>query len=92
MYLSYPVNYIQGSVTPKLRQILQFVAGTGIVLFITHQVSAYLLANANKSEILSIQEKGKLPWRRGLVVSSPPATKQIVAMGREIESRQGTGW
>jgi hypothetical protein len=27
-------------------------------------------------------------WRRGLVVTSPPSTG---AMGREIESRQGTG-
>jgi hypothetical protein len=26
--------------------------------------------------------------RRGLVVTSPPATKEIGAMGREIESRQ----
>jgi hypothetical protein len=30
-----------------------------------------------------------MPWRRGLVVSSPPATEEIGAMGREIESRQG---
>jgi hypothetical protein len=28
------------------------------------------------------------PWRRGLVVSSPPATEETGAMGREIESRQ----
>jgi hypothetical protein len=33
-----------------------------------------------------------MPWRRGLVVSSRPATEQIGAMGREIESRQGKGW
>jgi hypothetical protein len=31
-----------------------------------------------------------LPWRSGLVVSSPPATEETGAMGREIESRQGT--
>jgi hypothetical protein len=31
------------------------------------------------------------PWRRGLVVSSPPATEETGAMGREIESRQGKG-
>jgi hypothetical protein len=30
--------------------------------------------------------------RRGLVVSSPPATEVTRAMGREIESRQGIGW
>jgi hypothetical protein len=29
-----------------------------------------------------------LPWRRGLVVSSPPATEEIGALGREIESCQ----
>jgi hypothetical protein len=33
-----------------------------------------------------------LAWRRGLVVSSPPATEETGAMGREIESRQGIGW
>jgi hypothetical protein len=33
-----------------------------------------------------------MPWRRGLVVSSPPATEETGAMGREIESRQGIGW
>jgi hypothetical protein len=27
-------------------------------------------------------------WESGLVVSSPPATKEIGAMGREIKSRQ----
>jgi hypothetical protein len=32
------------------------------------------------------------PWRRGLVVLSPPATYESGAMGREIESRQGIGW
>jgi hypothetical protein len=31
-------------------------------------------------------------WRRGLVVSSPPAIEEIGAMGREFESRQGMGW
>jgi hypothetical protein len=30
-------------------------------------------------------------WRRGLVISSPPSTEDIGAMGREIESRQGIG-
>jgi hypothetical protein len=34
----------------------------------------------------------KMLWRRGLVVTSPPATEEIGAMGREIESRQGIGW
>jgi hypothetical protein len=29
------------------------------------------------------------PWRRGLVVLSPPAE---LPMGRGIESRKGTGW
>jgi hypothetical protein len=29
------------------------------------------------------------PWRRGLVVSSPPATEETGAMGREIESHLG---
>jgi hypothetical protein len=29
---------------------------------------------------------------RGLVVSSPHASEEIGAMGREIESRQGIGW
>jgi hypothetical protein len=27
-----------------------------------------------------------------LVVSSPPATEETVAMGHEIEARQGLGW
>jgi hypothetical protein len=31
------------------------------------------------------------PWRRGLVVSSPPATEET-ATDREIESHQGIGW
>jgi hypothetical protein len=31
-----------------------------------------------------------MPWLHGLVVlSSPPATEETGAMGREIESRQG---
>jgi hypothetical protein len=33
-----------------------------------------------------------MPWRRGLVVSSPPATKETGAMGLEIESRVYIGW
>jgi hypothetical protein len=33
-----------------------------------------------------------MPWRRDLVVSSPPATEESGAMGLEIESRQGIGW
>jgi hypothetical protein len=32
------------------------------------------------------------PWQRGLVVSSLPATKEVGAMGRVIEFRQGIGW
>jgi hypothetical protein len=32
------------------------------------------------------------PWRRGLVVSFPPATEETLTMGLEIESRQGKGW
>jgi hypothetical protein len=28
-----------------------------------------------------------MPWRRGLAVSSPPATEEIGDTGREIESR-----
>jgi hypothetical protein len=35
--------------------------------------------------------KELLPFRRGLVVSSPPATDETGAMGREIESGQGIG-
>jgi hypothetical protein len=31
-------------------------------------------------------------WRCGLVVSSPPATEETGARGREIESRQSSGW
>jgi hypothetical protein len=31
-------------------------------------------------------------WRRGLVATSPPATEEIGDVGREIESRQGTGY
>jgi hypothetical protein len=30
-----------------------------------------------------------VPWRRGLLVLSPPATEESEAMGRDIESRQG---
>jgi hypothetical protein len=33
----------------------------------------------------------RVPWRRYLLVSSPPATEENEAMGREIESRQGIG-
>jgi hypothetical protein len=29
--------------------------------------------------------------RRGLMLTSPPATEEIGAMGREIKSRQGVG-
>jgi hypothetical protein len=32
-----------------------------------------------------------MPWRRGPAESSPPATKETGAMGREIKSRQGLG-
>jgi hypothetical protein len=32
------------------------------------------------------------PWRHGLVESSPTATEETEAMGREIESRQGIEW
>jgi hypothetical protein len=31
-------------------------------------------------------------WRRGLVAMSPPATKEIAALGREMKSRIGLGW
>jgi hypothetical protein len=34
----------------------------------------------------------KLPWRRALQVSYPPVTEETGAMGREIESRQGSFW
>jgi hypothetical protein len=30
-----------------------------------------------------------MPWRRALMVSSPSATEEIGAMGREMESCQG---
>jgi hypothetical protein len=37
-----------------------------------------------------------LPWRATwstyIVVSSPPATEETGAMGRDIESRLGIGW
>jgi hypothetical protein len=39
-----------------------------------------------------VQEINLWHWRRGLVVSSPFATQETGAMGREIESRQGIGW
>jgi hypothetical protein len=42
-----------------------------------------------------LQDNGNIryaPWRRGLVVSTPPATEETGTMGREIESRQGIGW
>jgi hypothetical protein len=32
------------------------------------------------------------PWRHGLVESSPTATEETEAMGREIEFRQGIEW
>jgi hypothetical protein len=32
------------------------------------------------------------PWRRFIVVSSPPATEATGVTGREIESRKGLGW
>jgi hypothetical protein len=32
-----------------------------------------------------------MPWRRGLAVSSPSATEETGAIGREIESRKGIG-
>jgi hypothetical protein len=38
------------------------------------------------------KRKWILPWRRGLVISSLPATVETGAMGREIESRQGIWW
>jgi hypothetical protein len=33
-----------------------------------------------------------MPWRRGLVILSPPATEETEAMGREIKTLQGLGW
>jgi hypothetical protein len=41
--------------------------------------------------LLKVKQKQSYPWRRGLVVLSPPATKETGAMGREIESLQGMG-
>jgi hypothetical protein len=35
---------------------------------------------------------GKVFKALGLVTSTPPATEETGAMGREIESRQGIGW
>jgi hypothetical protein len=32
------------------------------------------------------------PWRRGLVLSSPPATEETEAMGRDIKSHQCIWW
>jgi hypothetical protein len=40
----------------------------------------------------SLMIVGLRPWRRGLVVSSPPATEETGAMGREIGSLRGKGW
>jgi hypothetical protein len=34
----------------------------------------------------------RLPLRRGLVVTTPPDTEEIEAIGREIESLQRIGW
>jgi hypothetical protein len=36
---------------------------------------------------LQIKLAIRLPWRRGLVVSTPPATEETAAMGWEIEYR-----
>jgi hypothetical protein len=33
----------------------------------------------------------QVPWRRGLVITAPPATEEIGAVGREIESYHGIG-
>jgi hypothetical protein len=44
------------------------------------------------SSILSGKLIHRCPGRRGLVVSSPPATEEIGAMGREIESHQGSSF
>jgi hypothetical protein len=33
-----------------------------------------------------------LPWRCGLLLSTPPATEETAAMGRKTESRQGIGF
>jgi hypothetical protein len=35
------------------------------------------------------QKNDFLPWWRGLVVESPPATEETEATGREIDSRRG---
>jgi hypothetical protein len=46
-------------------------------------------SQTNNISQLRIEVNDLIPWRRGLVVSSPPATEETKAMGRETESRQG---
>jgi hypothetical protein len=45
----------------------------------------------DRKAIFMLKEKEikNVPWRRGLVVSSPPATEKTGAMDREIESCLG---
>jgi hypothetical protein len=54
----------------------------GIFLLQWRYKSYVEVANLNVTTVFE-------PWRRGLVVTSPPATEEIGAIGREIESRQG---
>jgi hypothetical protein len=40
--------------------------------------------------VLMIKTVHKVPWRRGLVVSYPPATEETGAVGPGIKSRLGS--
>jgi hypothetical protein len=46
----------------------------------------------NLATLVYVVLQYELPWRRGLVISSPPATEETGAVGREIESLHGIGW
>jgi hypothetical protein len=50
------------------------------------------LSKRSNLEAAAINVIKVVPWRRRLLVASPPATEETGAMGREIESRQGIRW
>jgi hypothetical protein len=57
-----------------------------------HPLSGYQNKIVYLILIHKFDEMFSSPWRRGLVVSSPPTTEETGAMDREIESRQGIAW
>jgi hypothetical protein len=72
-----------------------------IITLVFEKDANFLAENGGKSKKIVIihnidpwpsKNKQNSKWRRGLVVSSPSATEETGAMGREIESRQGIGW